>query len=81
MPKPESNALTLLAVLIAGALVPRMGSWTSTLAGLVLLVILFAYDGRAQERTFWQSVASQVCAATAQCSFSAEYFLSSPVNP
>ncbi len=56
MPKPESNVLTLLAVLIAGALVGRTNSWTTTLAGLVLLVILFAYDGQARERTLWQSV-------------------------
>jgi hypothetical protein len=59
MQKSESNGLILLVVLIAGALFTRafpMGpiSWTGSLAGLVLLVILLAYEGENQ-RTIWQS--------------------------
>ena len=56
MPKPESNALTLLAILIAGALIGRFWAGPSAaLAGIVLLVILFSYDAE-KERTPWQSL-------------------------
>src|SRR5450755_3703561 len=58
MQKSEASGLTLFAVLIAGALFRTLPIgpifWISSLAGLVLLVILFAYEGENQ-RTFWQS--------------------------
>ncbi len=59
MPKSELNALTLLAVFIAGPIAGRFSPaepWTPLLAGVALLVILFAFD-RETDRSIWQSVA------------------------
>jgi len=59
MNKPEGNALTLVAVLIAAALAGRIspgGPWTEAVAGVVLLLVLFAYD-RGGYRDTWQSLA------------------------
>lgn len=58
MPKSEINVLALLGVLIAGGLAGRMlpGPWGLTLAGITLLILLFAYD-RDGYRTSAQSLA------------------------
>lgn len=65
MPKPEASVVTLVGVFIAAALFGRLGigssPWNVGFAGLVLLIILFAYDGD-RGRTFWQSAAfAAVC--------------------
>ncbi|MBV9084652.1 MAG: hypothetical protein JOZ62_18405 [Acidobacteriaceae bacterium] len=59
MDKSEVSALTLLAVVIAGALAGRMFPavpWSDAVVGLLLLIVLFAYD-RGGYRDTWQSVA------------------------
>jgi hypothetical protein len=73
MQKPEINALTLASVILAGViavLAATIGEvrlsaqgfgWAITIAGLTLLLVLFAFD-RQGYRTFWQSLAfSAVC--------------------
>lgn len=58
MPKSEINALTLVAVLIAlgltGTIAGGLPVYSELIAGVILLVLIFAYD-REGYRTMWQS--------------------------
>lgn len=60
MPDRELDALRLLGILIAGSFVARSFpgpyAWAPTLAGILLLIVLFAFDSEGY-RGMWQSIA------------------------
>ncbi len=71
MPKSQIDSAALLAATIAGALalliLPGQFAWLSSIGGLTLLLVLFAYDQEGY-RTMFQSLAFAAVAGFAPCS-------------